>query len=123
MNPIALSLGPIKIYWYSIIILLAIITGSAVLFKQAKKQNIKEEIITNLIFYGVLWGILGARIYYVLFNLNYYIKNPIEIVEIYNGGLAIHGGIIAGAIFFIYYSRKNKINFLKCVLNMSDFIS
>ena len=113
MNPIALSLGPIKIYWYSIIILLAIITGSAVLFKQAKKQNIKEEIITNLIFYGVLWGILGARIYYVLFNLNYYIKNPIEIVEIYNGGLAIHGGIIAGAIFFIYYSRKNKINFLK----------
>lgn len=113
MNPIALSLGPIKIYWYSIIILLAIITGSAVLFKQAKKQNIKEEIITNLIFYGVLWGIFGARIYYVLFNLNYYIKNPIEIVEIYNGGLAIHGGIIAGAIFFIYYSRKNKINFLK----------
>ena len=113
MNPIALSLGPIKIYWYSIIILLAIITGSAVLFKQAKQQNIKEEIITNLIFYGVLWGILGARIYYVLFNLNYYIKNPIEIVEIYNGGLAIHGGIIAGAIFFIYYSRKNKINFLK----------
>ena len=113
MNPIALSLGPIKIYWYSIIILLAIILASKVLFKQAKKQNIKEEFLTNLIFYGVLWGILGARLYYVLFNLKYYIQNPIEIIEIYNGGLAIHGGIIAGAIFFIYYSKKNKINFLK----------
>ena len=113
MNPIALSLGPIKIYWYSIIILLAIITGSAVLFKQAKKQNIKEEIITNLIFYGVLWGIFGARIYYVLFNLNYYIKNPIEIVEIYNGGLAIHGGIIAGILVVYFYTKKYKMNFLK----------
>ena len=69
MNPIALSLGPIKIYWYSIIILLAIILASKVLFKQAKKQNIKEEFLTNLIFYGVLWGIIGARLYYVLFNL------------------------------------------------------
>ena len=113
MNPIAISLGPIKIYWYSIIILLAIILASKVLFKQAKKQNIKEEFLTNLIFYGVLWGILGARLYYVLFNLKYYLQNPIEIIEIYNGGLAIHGGIIAGAIFFIYYSKKNKINFLK----------
>ena len=113
MNPIAISLGPIKIYWYSIIILLAIILASKVLFKQAKKQNIKEDFLTNLIFYGVLWGILGARLYYVLFNLKYYLQNPIEIIEIYNGGLAIHGGIIAGAIFFIYYSKKNKINFLK----------
>ena len=113
MNPIALSLGPIKIYWYSIIILIAIILASKVLFKQAKKQNIKEEFLTNLIFYGVLWGIIGARLYYVLFNLDYYIQNPIEIIEIYNGGLAIHGGIIAGAIFFIYYSKKNKMNFLK----------
>lgn len=113
MNQVALSFGPINIYWYSIIILFAILISAKILLIEAKKQNIKEDFVTNLIFYGVLWGIVGARIYYVLFNLDYYSKNPIEILEIYNGGLAIHGGIIAGAIFFIYYSKKNKINFLK----------
>ena len=113
MNPVAISLGPIKIYWYSITMLIAILSGAYILLRQARKQNIKEEFITNLIFYGVLWGILGARIYYVLFNLDYYFQNPIEIIEIYNGGLAIHGGIISGSIFFIYYCHKHKINFLK----------
>ena len=113
MNPIAISIGPLTITWYSICILSGIILASIIINKEAKKYNIPANFITNLIFWCVIFGLLGARIYYVLFNLNYYIKNPIEIVEIYNGGLAIHGGIIAGAIFFIYYSRKNKINFLK----------
>ena len=80
MNPVAISLGPIKIYWYSITMLIAILSGAYILLRQARKQNIKEGFITNLIFYGVLWGILGARIYYVLFNLDYYLQNPIEII-------------------------------------------
>lgn len=113
MNPILIELGPISIYWYSIIILLAVLTGSYIFIKTAKKKGYEDNFLSNLIFYGIIFGIIGARIYYVIFNINYYLENPIQIIEIWNGGLAIHGGIIAGIIWFIYYSRKHKKNFLK----------
>ena len=113
MNQIALEIGPISIYWYSIIMFLAILTGSYIFLKSAKKAGYQEEFLTNLIFYGIIFGIIGARLYYVIFNLGYYTKNPIQIIEIWNGGLAIHGAIISGAIWFIYYCKKHKKNFLK----------
>ena len=98
MNPILIQIGPVSIYWYSITMLLAILVGSYVFFKEARKKGYDEEFLTNLIFYGAIFGIIGARIYYVIFNLDYYLQNPLEIIAIWNGGLAIHGGIIGGAI-------------------------
>jgi len=67
----------------------------------------------DIIFYGLLSGIIGARLYYVLFNLDYYLKDINEIVMIWHGGLAIHGGILFGALFVYLYSRKNKLNFIE----------
>lgn len=113
MNPILIQIGPVSIYWYSITMLLAILVGSYVFFKEARKKGYDEEFLTNLIFYGAIFGIIGARIYYVIFNLDYYLQNPLEIIAIWNGGLAIHGGIIGGAIWFIYYSKKHKKKYLK----------
>lgn len=113
MNQIALDLKFVQIYWYSIFIFLAIMIGAILFFKEAKKNKLKEEFLVNLVFYAVVFGIIGARLYYCLFNLDYYIHSPIEILKIWEGGLAIHGGIIAGAIWIIYYSKKHKINFLK----------
>ena len=113
MNPIAIELGPISIYWYSIFILFAMFIGSFLFFRFAKKDGYKDEFLTNLLFYGIICGIVGARLYYVIFNLSYYVHNPLLIFAIWNGGLAIHGGILGGAIWFIYYSKKNNVNFLK----------
>ncbi len=113
MNRIAIDLGPIQIYWYSIFIFLGMLTACVLIFKESKKQGIEENILLNLIFYTIIIGIIGARAYYVLFNLPYYLNNPIQILEIWNGGLAIHGGIIAGMIFLIFYCKKKKIKLLK----------
>lgn len=113
MNPIAISIGPLTITWYSICILLGIILAGVVINKEAKKYNIPTTFISNLIFWCVVFGLLGARIYYVLFNLDYYMASPIEIIKIWNGGLAIHGGIIAGLITLVIYCRKYKVNALK----------
>ena len=110
MNPILFDFGPISIYWYSVIILLAILVGSYVFFRKAKKEGYDENFYTNLVFYGIIIGILGARLYYVIFNLDYYLSNPFQILAIWNGGLAIHGGILAGLIWFIYYCKKHKKN-------------
>ena len=102
--------GFFQVKWYSFFIFLGTIVGSFLIYKEAKKKGLKEEDIENIIFYGFLIGILGARIYYVLFNLDFYLKNPTEIVKIWNGGLAIHGGIIGALIFLIFYTKKKKIN-------------
>ncbi len=113
MSRVALDLGFIQIYWYSIFIFLGVLIASIVILRECKKQNINEDFIVNLIFYGVLSGIVGARLYFCLFHLDYYSKYPLEILEIWNGGLAIHGGIIAGVLTVFLYTRKYKAKFLK----------
>lgn len=113
MNKIAINLGPLTITWYSICILVGIILAAIIINKEAKKFGIQTSFVTNLIFWCVIFGIAGARIYYVLFNLDYYSASPMEVIKIWNGGLAIHGGIIAGLITLIVYSRKYNVNPLK----------
>lgn len=113
MNRILIQIGNIRIYWYSIMILLGVILGSIMIIKEAKKFNISKEKITDMLFYTMIFGIIGARLYYVIFNMDYYSKNILDILKVWEGGLAIHGGIIAGAIYIIYYTKKNNINTLK----------
>ena len=106
MNSIAFKVFGITVRWYSIMIVVGILLAMMVSNSEVKKQNIDKEFFINLIFYIIVFGILGARIYYVLFNLNYYLANPIEIIMIWHGGLAIHGGIIAGLIVTLAYCKK-----------------
>ena len=113
MNPVMVDLGIIKIYYYSVMILIGMLTGAFLIYKTLLKKGFSEEFITDLIFYTIIFGILGARIYYVLFNLPYYSKNILEIFEIWNGGLAIHGGIIGGVLWIVYYCKKKNVNILK----------
>ena len=113
MSRIALDLGFIQIYWYSIFIFLGILAATLVIFREVKKRKMNEDFFINLIFYGILFGLIGARIYFVLFNLSDYLQNPIEILEVWNGGLAIHGGIIGASLWIFYYCHKYKQNALK----------
>ncbi len=114
----AIDLGFISIHYYSLFIFLAIIIGGQLVIKEAKKFGFTEDFIVNLLFMAILIGIVGARIYFVLFNLDYYMANPLEILAVWNGGLAIHGGIIFALIFIIIYLKKKNIN----ILLVLDFI-
>lgn len=109
MNKVLLDLGIIQINWYSFFIFIAMITAGILVYKESKKKELNEETLIDLMFYVLIYGIIGARIYYVLFNLKYYLSNPIEIIQIWHGGLAIHGGILAGLIFVIIYSKKKNL--------------
>ena len=113
MNRVALDLKYIQIYWYSIFVFLGILAAFVVVYKEAKRRGINEDFLLNLSFNIILFGIIGARLYYVLFNLSYYLANPLEILALWKGGLAIHGGIIASALFLIYYCPKNNVNTLQ----------
>ena len=113
MSRVAFTIFNINIYWYSICILLGVVFAYLLIINESKKHGLEKEKVLDIIFYTLIVGIIGARIYYVLFNLDYYLKSPVEILKVYNGGLAIHGGIIFGIIFLYNYTKKRKVNFLK----------
>lgn len=119
INKIALNIFEIKIYWYAIFIIVAFLLGILLCKKDNGKYNIKYENVLELFCFLIPISIICARIYYLLFRLDYYIQKPLEIVNIRDGGLAIYGGII-GAIITIYaYCKIKKIK----VLNMLDYIA
>ena len=71
MNPILVELGPITIYWYTIMIFIAFLLGGTLALNEAKKWKISEDFMINLFFYMIPISIIGARLYYVIFNLDY----------------------------------------------------
>ena len=113
MDRVALDLGFIQIYWYSIFIFLGLLTACTIIYREAKKRGIDEDTLINMTFSTVIAGIIGARLYYVLFNLPYYLQHPIEIFEIWNGGLAIHGAIIAGLLTIFIFCKSMRLSFMR----------
>ncbi len=105
------SVFGIEIAFYGIIIGIGIIAGAALSFREAKKTGQNVENYVDLALYGVLFAIIGARIYYVLFEWDYYKDNLIEIINLRKGGLAIYGGIIAAVITAYVLARKKKLSF------------
>lgn len=113
MNPTALQIGPFSIKWYSLMILLGVIAGIGLLLKEGKKYNYPKDFLFNLCFWAIIFGFIGARIYYVLFNFDIYKNDPVSIFKIWEGGLAIHGGLIAGFITIYFYCKKYNVRLLK----------
>ena len=118
MDRVALDLGFIQIYWYSICLFVGMLAASFVIYREAKRRGIDDDTLINLTFSTILFGIIGARLYYVIFNFPYYSKHPLEILEIWNGGLAIHGGLLFGLISIISNCKKKRIS----VMRMLDII-
>ncbi len=117
-SKIAFSVFGIEIYKYAICIVLGLIC--ALILCKISKEKFDEEydfVLENFII-GIIFGIIGARLYFVLFNLEYYKQNILEIFNIRDGGLAIYGGLIFGAISIIINCKIQKKDFL----NFFDYI-
>lgn len=113
MSDIFLDLGFISIKWYSFLMFISLALGIILVTREAKKFNINENYIVNLIFWTTIIALIGARLYFVLFNLDYYSAHPGEIYKVWEGGLAIHGAILFGGLFIILYTKKYKVNTLR----------
>jgi prolipoprotein diacylglyceryl transferase len=108
------SFGPIHVYFFGLMIAIAAIIGGAFAIKEGEKRGINEDTMFNLIMIVVISGVLGARLFYILFyNPSFYFSNPGEIIKITEGGLSIHGGIVSAVGAGYLYSIKSKISFLK----------
>lgn len=113
LNPVLLDLDFITIKWYSILILIGALVGIILAIMEAKKFKITSDFMFNLAFWTILSAFVGARLYYIAFNWSYYSKNLLEIVQIWQGGLAIHGGIIGGFLAILVYTKKYQVRTFK----------
>lgn len=110
MNPIFLDLGIVQIYWYSVLIFIALLIGGTLALHEAKKFSLPEDFMINLFFYLIPVALIGARLYFVLFHWDYYSENLVDIVKVWEGGLAIHGALLAGLLWIIYYTHKHHVS-------------
>ncbi|QTY50403.1 prolipoprotein diacylglyceryl transferase [Staphylococcus aureus] len=108
IDPVAFNLGPLSVRWYGIIIAVGILLGYFVAQRALVKAGLHKDTLVDIIFYSALFGFIAARIYFVIFQWPYYAENPGEIIKIWHGGIAIHGGLIGGFIAgFIVCKVKN----------------
>ncbi len=111
MLAVAFSIFGLEIRWYGLLIASAVLIGTVLALKEAKRKGVKEETLIDMLLFAVPAAIIGARAYYVIFMWDYYSKNPSQILNIRGGGLAIHGVIIAGALVAIIFAKVRKENF------------
>ncbi|MBE6558329.1 MAG: prolipoprotein diacylglyceryl transferase [Ruminococcaceae bacterium] len=115
---VAFSLFGKDIYWYGVIIMLGVIAAVLHAYIRSKREGIKVDDLLDLTIYIVLFGVLGARLYYVLTTLNtHHYDSFVDVIAIWDGGLAIYGGIIAGGLALVVVSLIKKINVFR-VLDM-----
>lgn len=110
IDPVAFNLGPLSVRWYGIIIAVGILLGYFVAQRALVKAGLHKDTLVDIIFYSALFGFIAARIYFVIFQWPYYAENPGEIIKIWHGGIAIHGGLIGGFIAGVIVCKMKNLN-------------
>lgn len=119
MNPIAFELFGLQIRWYGILISLGMVLGTLLALRRAKQVGVKQDDIIDLVLVVIPSAIIGARAYYVLFNLSYYQGDFMKMINMRLGGMAIHGGVIGGVIAGYIFCKVKKLNFFQ----MADIVA
>ncbi|KKI92831.1 diacylglyceryl transferase [Bacillus sp. SA1-12] len=113
LDPIFLELGPIQIHWYGLIIGVGALLGLLIAVRESERRGLHKDTFVDLVLFAIPIAILGARAYYVIFQWDYYSQNPGDIIKIWNGGLAIHGGLIAAVLTGVVFARVKGLSFWK----------
>lgn len=123
VNPVAITIGSYPIYWYGIIIASGMILAVLYAMKSSKRYNVDANKLINSALVGIVSGIIGARLYFCIFQWEYYSAHPIEILYINNGGLAIYGGIIGALIGGLIVTKAQKMKILPVLdISMMGFL-
>lgn len=109
INRIAFRIGSWPVYWYGIIIGLGMLAAYLVYQKEVQRKGIDQDKAFDLLFWAIIFGFIGARLYYVLFSWEQYSDNLMSIFSIWQGGIAIYGGVIAGLLTIILYCWKKEL--------------
>ena len=123
MHPQICKIGPFTVYSYGFMLAVAFVVSSGLARMQAKRQQINPDTIFNFLFLAFISGVIGARIFYIIENLGYYIKNPLEIIMLQQGGLSWFGGLIAGVFLGVTYLRNKKLSVYRVLDLVSPYLA
>lgn len=113
LNPIVWQFGQIQIYWYGLCLSLALLIGFGVVWAiNRSNRQFSDDDLLNLVILAVLGGILGARLMFVALKLPWYLDHPLEILNLHNGGMSIHGGILGGGLVTWLYLKAKGLSWL-----------
>src|SRR5579863_4833889 len=118
MHPILFTIGPVTIYSYGVMLAVAVLVCTYFLSLDAKRCHISQETAYDLVFWCMLWGIIGARIFYVFIEWTYFSTNLLEIPMLQKGGLAWQGGFLGGSLAGVWFARHKKLP-LKPILDLA----
>lgn len=109
MHPILFKIGPVTVHTYGLLVAIGLLAGIWMATWQAKKRGLEPELIMDLGFYAIIGGILGARLFFVILNIDFFLVHPLEIIKIWNGGLVFFGGFLCGLSTILFYIWKKKL--------------
>jgi phosphatidylglycerol:prolipoprotein diacylglycerol transferase len=112
---IIMTAGPFTLRWYGLMIAIGFLLATYAAVQMSKKRGYDTDKIINAAMIGFIGGIIGARLYWVLLNLEGLGYNPLEMIAVWKGGLSIHGGIIGGVIAGLTYCKLVKLPVLECL--------
>ena len=112
MYPVIFQLGTFELRSYGIVVVLSFFLGLWLSTREAKQNGLDPAVVQDFAFYALLGGIIGARLYYVVFsNPAYFLQKPWEIVAIWHGGIGIIGALLGGSLAALWYCRKKQLSF------------
>jgi len=123
MHPIICKIGPFSIYSYGLMLAVAFLLSVSLAKAQAKKEQINPGAIFDFCFFSFLFGVLGARIFYIAENIGYYFREPLEVFMLQHGGLSWFGGLAAGVIFGAAYLKKKRLSIYRILDLMAPFLA
>ncbi|MDO4432740.1 MAG: prolipoprotein diacylglyceryl transferase [Aerococcaceae bacterium] len=110
LDPVAFRVFGWPVQWYGLIIGLGMVVAYQLLRYLGRKHDLSEEVLIDVMFWTVLFGLVGARAYYVAFRWDYYQQHLDEIPAIWQGGIAIYGGILAGIVTLVYLCHRYRLD-------------
>lgn len=123
MYPEICRIGPFIIYSYGLMLIVAFLISSALATRAAVRNNFNPDVIFNLLFITFVSGLIGARSFYIIENLGYYIKRPLEIIMLAHGGLSWFGGLILAVLVGIAYLKNKNLPIYKVLDLIMPFVA
>lgn len=108
-DPVVIAIGPLTIKWYGVIMATAFLLGIWLAYRRAESQGYDTDHLINMITLIIPLSIIGARLYFVIFEWEAYRHDPLDALAVWRGGLAIHGGLLGGTLAGLWYIRKYRL--------------
>ncbi|WP_337960971.1 prolipoprotein diacylglyceryl transferase [Caloramator sp. mosi_1] len=108
MHPILFRVGNIVIYSYGFMIAFGILSAVIISMYRARKVGIEDDVVLDIAIYGVIGGVIGAKLLFIIAEAPYVIKNPVVLKDMIKGGFVVYGGLIGGVLAAYIYCKKKR---------------